>query len=173
MKFPLRLFWLLLVPIALLGSCKEDPCETTTCLNGSTCLDGLGQCECLPGYEGDSCETFIFQQFIGSFTADYGACLATQPAHRVAIAQATGSNQLSITDLGDYDCPGGSLVILGQVDGNTLTIPQQTIDCGSIEYLFSGSGSLSGSQLNLDFTVVYDAGGFLRTDNCSATLGKE
>lgn len=37
-----------------LESCRQDPCEFTTCLNGGVCI-GEGQCDCPVGYTGLNC----------------------------------------------------------------------------------------------------------------------
>ncbi|MDP5172664.1 MAG: calcium-binding EGF-like domain-containing protein [Bacteroidia bacterium] len=158
--------------LVLVTSCKEDLCKDTVCLNGGTCLDGLGTCECQPGFEGDSCQVFTFERYLGIFEADYGSCVNTPPEHRVGIAQESGANKLRITNLGDYACPSGVLAVLADVSGTTLTMPEQQIDCGDIVYTFSGTGQLDGEFLTIDFKVVYDADGFVRTDNCTATLQK-
>lgn len=157
----------------LVSACKEDPCETAVCLNGGTCVDGLGTCECLPGFEGDSCQVSTFDLFLGSFEADYGGCVDTPPEHRVGIAQQGQENSLTIIDLGDYACPSGTISVNADVSGKNLTIPEQDIDCGDIVYTFLGSGSADGSVLTIDFSVTYDADGFIRKDECSVILTKE
>lgn len=159
--------------LMLVAACKEDPCETAVCLNGGTCVDGLGTCECLPGFEGDSCQVSTFDLFLGAFEADYGGCIDTPPEHRVGIAQFGQESSLTILGLGDYACPTGNIEVSADVTGKSLTIPTQDIDCGDIVYTFSGSGTANGNSLSIDFTVVYDADGFVRTDQCTVTLTKE
>ena len=36
-----------------------DECDPNPCVNGASCLDGLGSytCQCLPGFNGTRCET--------------------------------------------------------------------------------------------------------------------
>ncbi len=164
------LFSLILV---LFSACKEDPCDNVTCLNGGTCVDGLGTCECLPGFEGDSCEINTFQLFLGSFEAEYGGCVDTSPDHRVGIEQEGGEEKLRITGLGDYACPSGTLAISANVNGNALIINRQDVDCGAIVYTYEGNGGIQGDTLRLTFSVEYDTGGSTRKDACSATLVKE
>lgn len=159
--------------LMLVSACKEDPCEAAVCLNGGTCVDGLGTCECLPGFEGDSCQVSTFDLFLGSFEADYGGCVDTPPEHRVGIAQLGQESSLTILELGDYACSAGTIEVSADVTGKSLTIPTQDIDCGDIVYTFSGSGTAEGNMLTIDFTVVYDADGFVRTDQCSVILTKE
>ncbi|MBK8634240.1 MAG: calcium-binding EGF-like domain-containing protein [Saprospiraceae bacterium] len=51
-KFTILLF----IATLLCFSCAEkDPCEGVTCQNGGTCFEG--KCQCLDGFEGNSCET--------------------------------------------------------------------------------------------------------------------
>lgn len=165
--------FLCLTSFLLLSACQEDPCENTVCLNGGSCVDGLGSCECQIGYEGDSCETFTFQLFLGSFEAEYGGCVDTPPGHRVEIEQKNGEETLLIRGLGDYACPGGTLVVEAQASGTALTIAEQAVDCGDILYTFSGSGAVDGNRITLSFVVTYDADGFIRTDQCTAVLSRE
>lgn len=153
-------------------ACKEDPCDSVTCLNGSTCVEGV--CECREGYTGTSCETFSLEKFLGSYTASYQGCFVTSPNHSVAIGQAAvGSADLEIIDLGDYDCPaGGPITLSAEPDGSTLNIPSQIVDCGLISYTFSGSGTLQGDTLTLNFNVTYVSDGQSQQDICTAILIK-
>ncbi|MEL6675095.1 MAG: calcium-binding EGF-like domain-containing protein [Bacteroidota bacterium] len=154
-------------------ACEEDPCETVTCLNGGSCV-GLGTCECQPGFEGDSCQTFALANFLGTYEVVYGGCFVTTANHQVGIEQVQGqSRQIYLNDLGDYDCPGGRIQVLAEVEGTSLTIAEQTIDCsGQIAYTFSGGGELQGNTISLTFKVTYDADGIAKEDNCTATLEK-
>lgn len=154
-------------------ACEEDPCAGVSCTNGGTCVEGVGTCDCLPGFEGENCETNTILKFIGSYSADYGNCFATAPDHRVNVSQLSGENRLNIADLGDYACPGGEVNVIADITGDQISIPSQNIDCsGEIIYTFSGSGSLSSNTITLSFSVSYETDGMERTDNCTATLTK-
>ena len=165
--------WMIFTALLMgLAACKEDPCESVSCLNGSTCIEGI--CECREGYTGASCETFSLEKFLGSYEVQYQGCFATSPNHRVAIGQpSVGSADIQIIDLGDYDCPvGGPVVLSAEPSGNELSIPSQVFDCGPIKYTFSGSGALEGDTLTLNFVVTYDTDGQSQQDICSAVLIK-
>lgn len=154
-------------------ACEEDPCEGVTCTNGGTCVEGLGTCDCLPGYEGAACETNLILKFVGSYTASYAGCFTTSPDHKVNIEQLNGDTRLKIYDLGDYACPGSRVELFADISGDQITIPSQNIDCsGEIVYTFSGSGSINANIITLNFMVNYDADGIDRTDNCTARLEK-
>lgn len=174
MEYSLRKFlFLLFFAFSLSLACEEDPCAGVNCTNGGTCIEETGTCDCLAGYEGDACETNTILKFVGSYAATYAGCFSTSPDHKVDIEQLDGENRLRMYDLGDYACPGARVVLEANISGDQITIPSQNIDCnGEIEYTFSGSGSISGNVITLDFVVSYDADGIARMDNCTATLEK-
>lgn len=60
---------------------EVDNCKKDLCQNGGTCVDAEGKfiCECLPGYEGDTCE--IHQNFCSSNPCETGNCLNTQEGY--------------------------------------------------------------------------------------------
>ena len=49
-------------------SCKPDKCKTTNCANGGTCNDG--NCICMTGYSGTSCEITNRDIFLGQWTVN-------------------------------------------------------------------------------------------------------
>ncbi len=52
MKILFRLLFFAVLTTAFV-SCEKDPCQTVTCLNGGTCVNG--QCLCPEGYTGADC----------------------------------------------------------------------------------------------------------------------
>ena len=170
-----KFFWIisLVCMITLIGSCKEEPCETVACLNGGTCNEEDGSCTCADGYEGEFCEELVIQKFLGTYSISYEGCFTTSPNHTVSIEQITGEpDKVHILDLGDYACPDGEIRLEASISGSQIAIPSQTIDCGPIQYTFEGEGTFSGSGLSLSFTVNYDADGIPKTDSCTANLEK-
>ncbi|MEM9986800.1 MAG: hypothetical protein AAF804_17035, partial [Bacteroidota bacterium] len=94
--------------------------------------------------------------------------------HRVVVEQITGeANLIRLYNLGDYACPDQELRVEAEINVNQVSIPDQAIDCGSITYNFSGQGEFANGVITLEFTNVYDAGGFERTDQCTVTLEKQ
>jgi len=136
-------------------------------------VEGMGTCECLPGFEGAACETNTILKFIGSYSATYAGCFSTGPDHMVKIEQVSGENRLHVSDLGDYACPGSQVVLLADISSDQITIPSQNVNCsGEIIYTFIGSGSISANIITLSFEVSYETDGISRTDKCTAILEK-
>lgn len=155
-------------------ACAERPCENVNCGNGS-CDEITGACICNEGFEGADCSVVTRQKYLGTYQATYEGCFTTSPNHEVRIEQSNdNSTEVFIYDLGDYECPegAGEVKLVASIDSVKMTIAEQTIDCGSIEYTVSGEGTIQGSVLTLGFKVNYDADGIMREDNCVATLEK-
>ena len=49
-----------------------NECDSNPCLNGATCVNNLNSysCTCVPGYEGDQCETGVFTVSVSLLTDD-------------------------------------------------------------------------------------------------------
>lgn len=154
--------------VILISGCKQDPCDTRVCENGS-CVNGI--CECEPGYEGVRCELAERDKFLGEFRAVYTGCVATSPNHVVTVEVAPdNASQVRVLNLGDYACPAGQNAIVADIRGDSLIIGNQTINCGAISYTFQGLGLISGSAINLSFSATYFADPQQRTDQCSVVL---
>ena len=50
----------------------EDPCENISCLNDGICISG--DCDCLLGFEGSTCETDSRDKFLGFYLYASGTC---------------------------------------------------------------------------------------------------
>ena len=168
-----RTYILLCLSAVLFWSgCKKDPCLEITCENGGVCMEG--DCECPEGFKGNFCESFDLQRYFGTYDVSYEGCFTTSENHKVSLEQIPGESVMFlIHNLGDYECPGGSISLQASSSSNTIQLETQTIDCGSIAYTFEGSGTFNnGSTITMEFTVRYDAGGFEQVDSCTAILGK-
>lgn len=163
--------WKLLLILGLTAmSCTNDPCEEVSCQNDGACIDGV--CDCPDGFEGPFCEIFDSQQHYGIYSADYQGCVNTSSDHKVILRKVDSSAiLLLIQQLGDYACPSDTLQFLASLNGNSVEIDSQLVDCGAITYLFDGSGTFSSAgQLDLNFSVTYSDGLNERTDNCAVKL---
>ena len=162
--------------LAILISCNTDPCEGKVCENGGRCLEGI--CECPDGFIGDDCETVDVSSLIGNYDGRYEGCFQTGPDHIIQLDQSpVGGFAIEFINLGDYACPSssdGRLRVQASLSGNDIQMPEQTVcaDGNFAGYLFQGSGTVFSDSIRFTFSVVYDADGNARTDNCTAILIK-
>ncbi|MBS1586219.1 MAG: calcium-binding EGF-like domain-containing protein [Bacteroidetes bacterium] len=136
-------------------SCKKDKCKDVTCQNGGTCSDG--NCTCPTGYSGTLCETGSAAKFIGTW---YGDDCSGNPASIEFDAGGDGISLILPSTIGNGACVK-NIAIHATANGNTVTIPSQHVAdlCNTNGGTFSGSGSINGVTLTVNFTAVADAGG--------------
>ncbi|MCS6917901.1 MAG: calcium-binding EGF-like domain-containing protein [Chitinophagales bacterium] len=148
--------------LMLFNACESDPCKDVVCLNGGTCEDGT--CDCAPGYEGDDCGVRSADKYVGTWSA-VEVCTSGNYAYVATIgASSTEANKILITNFGGF---GASVVVVGTVDVNSLTIPGQAFGNVSV----SGNGTLSADGLTIN--ISYTANDGTTSDVCSATYTKQ
>ncbi|MEX0967925.1 MAG: hypothetical protein WD077_11850 [Bacteroidia bacterium] len=169
-KLNLKSLMLILVfgfGFALTG-CENDPCEDVVCQNGGLATevgDDDCECDCAAGYEGEECATVSADKFVGMFE---GSDDCTGASYPVEITKSgTDETIIRIENLGEFTCPN-DYNVEASVDGNTLTIAEQTF-CTNI-YTLSGSGSIEGNTLTIEYTVSYDDGGTIVTETCEVIM---
>jgi hypothetical protein len=171
-------------------ACKKDKCDSTTCLNGGSCLDGVctcptpysgtrcetdacanivcgnggmcvsGQCKCANGYEGERCE--IVNRFIGNYTA-YDSCTQSNRNYVVVLNIRT-SGEPSLKMYGIID-PSTPLYANISGDGNSFTIVSTSYN----GYSYSGGGYYDNGKIRIGYTVDYTTFSY----SCSGTWVKE
>jgi hypothetical protein len=139
-------------------SCNKDECKDVTCLNGGTCSGG--NCVCLAGYEGVSCETLSATKFVGTWNVSEPSCGGNYPT---TIGVGTTPTTISFSNLGNFTNPAQ---VIASVDKNSIIISNFTDATGR---KFSGNGTFSSNSISVTYTVTY-------TDNtsetCTATFSK-
>ena len=101
----------------------EDPCENITCLNDGVCDDG--NCDCLLGFEGDTCEVESRDRILGLYTYSSGTCDNFAPSIEVI------SNPENRTDI----------IIISE--GSTGSIFETEFFLDSENTFITGTGSLT------------------------------
>jgi len=158
----------LLVFIALTifsaNSCsnKEDcnaPCVFGTCVNN--------ECNCNPGYEGDSCSILTTQKYIANWNANDTCDTNIYDYVATISSSSTIANQFEITNFGRF---GSAFIVKANVTGTTFTIPSQNIEGITL----SGGGSINVIDSNTAtiFISYFAVDQFQNTDHCSGVWTK-
>lgn len=119
--------------------CKDEPCDQGTCVE-----DGKDYtCDCDAGYEGDLCDTPWSDSFLGTFAADDTCGFLYE-----SVITATADNVLSFSNLFGLAASGSADVI----SATEIQITSQTVN----GYVVSGTGTLSGSVITIDYKIDGD-----------------
>jgi len=144
-------------------SCSKDKCSGITCSNVGTCSNGV--CTCNTGYEGTNCETKSNAKFVGTFNAAESCGGTNSTPYQVTItADATDPTKLTVGNLGNYNCSGGTITFDATVNLTTLTIAESKC---STQMNATGTYNTNGS-ITITYTAIYGS----NTDNCTVTLTK-
>ncbi len=137
--------------IASMNSCTEDKCKDVVCQNAGTCAEGV--CTCAAGYEGTNCETEERTKFLGTYscTVSYSDGSSADSGVPLIITSASNIEKVTFTF--------GGTVFTAMVDGSTMTLDPATAS-GST---YTGSGSVTGSQLSASITETAAAGTLVYT----------
>ncbi len=135
--------------LSYFSACKPDPCVTRAvdCKNGGTCKDG--ECLCALGYEGDSCQFRVNQKY-----DSYYACIRTRLTNGTLVDD--NDDTLRVKAMNDrftiqFFSVRDSVyeVISGTVNGNYITIPNQTKNFITYDATYTGNGSLNNGVLTI------------------------
>lgn len=133
-----------------MNSCKPNPCVTRAveCKNGGTCKDG--DCICASGYEGDSCQFTVNKKF-----DSYYACIKTMLINGSQVNDNDDTLKINYDTKNKFGIEFYSTRdtiferLKGTVNGNYITVPEQTIDFIGYSRTYNGSGSLNNGILTL------------------------
>ncbi len=121
---------------------------------------------------------------IGCSDDDDGGCNAGAFVGTYSVVETCGNSgnfdyNMTITESSSGDCEvlmanfgefGSSTIVRGQVDGNNITLENQTVSAGGNAFTISnGSGSLNGNTISINYTFAI--GG--QSDNCTFNGSKQ
>jgi len=128
-------FSYLLVIFTLLITACADPCKDVVCGDNGTCDEGL--CACDIGVYGDNCENLYRDDFVGDWSMLSHECSnGTSGSFIYSFSVGEKVNEVEIRS-----SVTPNLLLIGEVDGNIVTIPSQVLFFG-VNVTISGSGTL-------------------------------
>jgi hypothetical protein len=142
----------------LLSSCKRDKCKTVACQNRSKCDEENGGCVCAPGYEGTMCEVTTRNKYVGDWNVDEYGTISPRTNYVIAIENSLlpGATAADVQITNMNNSTFGRINAI--VKGDTLRIPQQTVDNKKIEGIgFLKNDTYYGlhGALTLKYKVTY------------------
>lgn len=164
---------LFLLP-ALLGAlilftpaCDTDNCKDVDCGTNGTCFEGV--CDCDAGYEigtDGKCDTEMRAKFVGTYnTSESCDGTATGTFSNSITNSGVNVSSIIISNFGD-----SGLNVTATVDGTDVTVPATTLNVGGTAYEVTGSGSISGSTLTINYQAR--TGGTIAF-SCTMTMSKQ
>ena len=128
-------------------ACTKDHCNNVACLNGGAC-DG-GNCVCPTGYEGNRCQTYSRDKFVGNYNgAD--SCSVTGDNQYPIRMLAVAANPVEMTMMNFLGNPNDSaLCTMQSVDSFTFTGNNNSTT-------YHGVGIISNDSLRMTYHVQHD-----------------
>jgi hypothetical protein len=166
----------------VLSSCETDPCKDVECGANGFCLDGV--CICNPGYEADAsgqCTVRSADKFVGTYQASETCVGGVMGTYNMTVtASSVDADIILIEGLGDFLCTNGSRVVArAVVDKSDITLEEGPFCPSTAQafsgYWFSGSGSLSATNLMLDisYTEIDTFQGTSQSFTCTVNATKQ
>lgn len=179
-------FFLLIVVLLSLSSCKEDPCETTDCGPYGTCIlvSDEATCRCDDGFEQDEsgkCTLFSIIQYPGTYTATE-SCTSRLNGNTVMQSYTLdislfSTQEITLENLGNHSCTTGQLAVRALIDANDFVLTTGTYckdQANQTEYNVSGDGSISEEGISFEYEISYSQfGSVTLNDVCAVTLVKQ
>jgi hypothetical protein len=142
----ISLFAIVLTSCSKLGLTK-DKCKDVTCSYSGTCDEGV--CTCTAGFEGSNCETKMSTKFIGAFIGGE-TCTPSSTLNYNIIITEFSANNIKFQNLFGESVSG----VYAEVSGTTFTFPLQQLWISGVNYTLSGSGSISGNKLTVNYKLT-------------------
>ncbi len=163
---------LFLFPALLLGAmlmfapaCGEsDPCKDVDCGVNGTCFEG--GCVCNEGFEGSACADEWATKFLGTYTgSDNCGGALTKP---VAVTRLSGTS-IRVSNFGGFDSYLDVNIKKATAGADTADLIEFTNATDPSGRKFTGTGTLSGNSLSVNYTVTYSDG---TSETCNFTVVK-
>jgi hypothetical protein len=161
MKSLLKIFTVLTLVVIVVSSCKKDPCDDISCLNGGTCNDGT--CACAEGYEGTTCATEERAKFLSTYSVT-----ETCPSGNLSYSSVVSTSSVGVSSIVFSNFGGYGVNVIGTANNSSVVFPNQTLDANGVPGTFSGTGQINGNILTVTYTV--SSGTFSET--CTMTCTK-
>ncbi|MGH1338213.1 MAG: hypothetical protein ACRBFS_18970 [Aureispira sp.] len=150
------------------GNCVADPCANVSCGPYGTCNNGV--CDCDPGYEQDAngeCTVAWATKFVGTNLPSTEACTAGS-SNPGTFSYNTTIGMIDAITLSTQNLAGYG--VNNNVDINIISPTDVSLNYTDVAgRRFTGSGSLSGNVLTIDYILYFPTAG-TSNDTCQITI---
>lgn len=141
---------------------STSPCSTVKCFNFGLCAEG--ECQCVGGYEGASCEIPIRDRLIGSRQAEE-VCTTVAP-HTFTVLISEGQEGISSIVIGNF--ANRAVNAEAVIQGSGIVIAEQVLQAQNGQVTVEGNGTISDTSLFFHYELEDSSGSF--DCNMSVTL---
>lgn len=111
------------------------------------------------------------EQFLGSYNGSRACNISGNSTYNWSVEVSAVSTTKVL--LKNFTNNGATDIITADVSGTTITIPAQSYSIGAFTYqIQSGSGSIAGNTLTVNYTYTFDSGIGSVTETCTVTSTK-
>ena len=160
MRYVYAFLCLIIMSIALV-SCDSDSCETIDCGPYKTCVNGI--CVCEQGLEGDQCQIYSYEKFVGNYQVSESCAASTFPQGTQYVSDiiqdSRAIDRIYITQFANF-----GLTVEAVINGIYVTIPNQNQGSYNVE----GSGEYNTATGRI--TIQYNLTSGSNSASCTAVF---
>jgi hypothetical protein len=152
----------LLLMMTILTSCDPQSCEDIDCGPYKNCVNS--ECVCPQGLEGDACEIYSYEKYVGYYQVSENCTSTTAPPngiYNITIIQGNDIDKIVFTNFNN-----SGLSVEGVINGNYLSIPEQNV--GS----FTVDGGGEYNPVTNSLTIEYNLTQGSNYSGCTAVYSK-
>lgn len=112
------------------------------------------------------------EKFLGSYSVTRDCDVSVNASYNMTVEiSGTADNKVVVKNLTNQ---GASDILTGDIAGSTITFTEQPISVGAgVSYIFkSGTGTINGNSLTINYNYSYVAGGVTLSESCVLTCSK-
>jgi hypothetical protein len=144
----------------MLSSCDPQSCEDVDCGPYKDCVGG--DCVCPQGLEGDACEIYSYEKFIGNYQVSEN-CTTSTVQNPIYTLYITPGNQIDRIVFNNFNNSG--LSVEGVINGVYLQIPEQTTGSFTIEG--SGDYNTATNRITINYNLIQSTNSSACTAICT------
>lgn len=146
-------------------SCKDEPCDSITCLNDGSCNDG--KCTCEQPFEGEFCEKLEREKFIATYQGRLD-CPSGLFDVSVGLSSSSSSNSRVVINFPANVFSPQPTPVVAEIAKRKISILTNHV---SNQVTFNGQGEINESATVIEMSISFKFPDF-DAENCSLKMTK-